>query len=122
MVAGIIVAAAADEKVLSDPAATASTASALMILGGPALFLAGHAAFKLVVWRNVSWTRVAGIALLALLALTAKAIPEPGLAACAAGVVAAVAASDRVPWLARRRPVELGLAPDAAVGVDLDRG
>jgi low temperature requirement protein LtrA len=96
MVAGIIVAAAGEQKVLSAPAATASTASAWMILGGPALFLAGHAAFKLVVWRYVSWARVAGIVVLALLGLAAKAIPELGLAACAAGVVAAVAASDRV--------------------------
>ena len=97
MVAGIIVTAAADQKVLSSPPATATTASAWMILGGPALFLAGHAAFKLVVWRYVSWPRVAGIAVLALLGLVAKEIPELGLAACAAGVVAAVAASDRVP-------------------------
>ena len=49
-----------------------------MILGGPALFLAGHAAFKLVVWRYLSWPRVAGIAVLALLGLAAKAIPELG--------------------------------------------
>ena len=101
MVAGIIVAAAADQKVLSEPGATASTASAWMILGGPALFLAGHAAFKLVVWRYVSWARVAGIVVLALLGLAARAIPELGLAACAAGVVAAVAASDRLPGLHR---------------------
>ena len=87
-----------DQKVLSDPGATASTASAWMILGGPAVFLAGHAAFKVVVWRYVSWPRVAGIAVLALLGLTAKAIPELGLAACAAGVVTAAAASDRLPW------------------------
>jgi len=99
MVAGIVVSAAADQKVLSDPAATASTASAWMILGGPALFLAGHAAFKLVVWRYVSWPRVAGIAALALLGLAAKTIPELALAACAAGVVAAVAATDRLPGL-----------------------
>ena len=99
MVAGIIVAAAADQKVLSEPGATASTASAWMILGGPALFLAGHAAFKLVVWRDVSWPRVAGIVVLALLGLAATAIPELGLAACAAGVVAAVAASDRLPGM-----------------------
>jgi low temperature requirement protein LtrA len=64
-----------------------------MILGGPALFLAGHAAFKLVVWRTVSWPRLTGIAVLALLGLAATAIPELGLAACAAGVVAAVAAA-----------------------------
>ena len=68
-----------------------------MILGGPALFLAGHAAFKLVVWRHVSWPRVTGVAVLALLGLAATAIPELGLAACAAGVVVAVAASDRLP-------------------------
>jgi len=99
MVAGIIVSAAADQKVLSDPAGTASTASAWMILGGPALFLAGHAAFKLVVWRYLSWPRVAGIVVLALLGLAASAIPELGLAACAAGVVTAVAATDRLPGL-----------------------
>ena len=35
--------------------------------------------------------------MLALLGLAATAIPELGLAACAAGVVAAVAATDRLP-------------------------
>ena len=101
MVAGIIVSAAADQKVLSDPGRTASTAAAWMILGGPALFLAGHAAFKLVVWRFVSWPRLAGIAGLALLALAADAIPALALAACAAALVTAVAATDRLPWLPR---------------------
>jgi len=101
MVAGIIVCAAADEKVLADPGAVASTASAWMILGGPALFLAGHAAFKLVVWRALSWPRLAGIAALGLLGLAAGAIPALALGACAAAVVVAVAASDRLPWLPR---------------------
>jgi low temperature requirement protein LtrA len=96
MVAGIIVSAAADEKVLSDPGQPASAAAAWMILGGPALFLAGHAAFKLVVWRVVSWPRLAGIAGLALLALATHAISALALAACAAVLVTAVAASDRL--------------------------
>jgi low temperature requirement protein LtrA len=96
MVAGIIVTAAADEKVLSDLDAAANTASAWMILGGPALFLLGHAAFKYVVWRRVSWPRLAGIVALALLALASRAISPLALAACAAGVVAAVAATDRL--------------------------
>ncbi len=113
MVAGIIVSAAADEKVLADPSATASTASAWMILGGPALFLAGHAAFKLVVWRAVSWPRVAGIAGLALLALAARAVPDLALAACAAAVVAAVAAADRVPRF-RQPPPEYNPAAAAS--------
>jgi low temperature requirement protein LtrA len=101
MVAGIIVCAAADEKVLADPGAAASTASAWMILGGPALFLAGHAAFKLVVWRVLSWTRLAGIAVLGLLGLAADAIPALALGTCTAALVIAVAVSDRLPWLPR---------------------
>jgi len=113
MVAGIIVTAAADEKVLSDPAGAASTASAWMILGGPALFLAGHAAFKWVVWRYVSWPRLAGIGVLALLALTARSIPALALAACAAALVTAVAASDRLPWLPH--PVVGSAGPDPEI-------
>jgi len=108
MVAGIIVTAAADEKVLSDPAGPATTATAWMILGGPALFLAGHVAFKYVVWRYVSWPRVAGIAVLALLGLAARSIPALALAACAAGLVTAVAATDRLPGLPRPVPGSAG--------------
>jgi low temperature requirement protein LtrA len=95
MVAGIIVNAAGDQKILSFPSAHASTASAWMILGGPALFVAGHAAFKYAIWRRVSWARIAGIAVLGALAATVPVIPEIALAACAAAVVAAIAAADR---------------------------
>ncbi len=99
MVAGIIVCAAADEKVLSDPGAAASTVSAWMVLGGPALFLAGHAAFKFVVWHVISWPRLAGIVALGLLALAAHALPDLALGTCAAAVVIAVALADRLPWI-----------------------
>jgi low temperature requirement protein LtrA len=102
MVAGIIVTAAGDEKILTAPSSHAAAPSAWLILGGPALFLAGHAAFKFVVWRDIPWTRLAGIAVLALLALAVSALPEIGLAACAAAVVAAVAATDRA--VTRPRP------------------
>jgi low temperature requirement protein LtrA len=103
MVAGVIVAAAGDEKILTSPASAATGASAAMILGGPALFLAGHAAFKYVMWRVVPWTRLAGVAVLALLTLAVPVLPEIALAACAAALVAAVAAADR-------RPHPVGLA------------
>ena len=109
MVAGIIVAAAGDEKILSQPSIHATTASAWMILGGPALFLAGHAAFKYVMWQVISWTRLAGIAVLALLALAAGVLPEIALAACAAAVVALVAGADR-----RRDRSQPTTAPSAA--------
>ena len=104
MVAGIIVTAAGDEKILTSPSSSAPASSAWMILGGPALFLAGHAAFKFVVWRTVPRTRLAGIAVLALLALAVPVLPEIALAACAAAVVAVVAALDRVTTRPRRSP------------------
>ena len=113
MVAGIIVTAAADEKLLADPGAAATTAAAWMILGGPALFLAGHAAFKYVVWAYISWPRLAAIAALALLALAAKAVPALALTACAAALVAIVAATDRIPWL----PRPAGLVPDRSTPI-----
>jgi low temperature requirement protein LtrA len=74
-----------------------SAASGWLILGGPGLFLAGHAAFKKVMWGIIPWTRLAGIAVLALLALAVPVLPEIALAACAAVTVAAVAATDRRP-------------------------
>jgi low temperature requirement protein LtrA len=106
MVAGIIVAAAGDEKILAEPSVHAQAASAWMILGGPALFLAGHAAFKYVVWGIVPWTRLAGIAVLALLALAVPALPEIALAGCAAAVVAMVAAADRLRLRPPRPPAQ----------------
>jgi low temperature requirement protein LtrA len=96
MVAGIIVVAAADDIVLSDPGQRAGLASALLILGGTGLYLAGHAAFKAVVWRTVSVSRLAGIAVLALLGLLAPHVSVLVLAACAAAVVIGVIVADRL--------------------------
>jgi low temperature requirement protein LtrA len=96
MVAGIIVSAAADEVALADPAAVGRTPTSWMILGGAALFLAGHAAFKAVVWRTPSWPRIGAVAVLALLGLAAPHISALALGACAAAVIVAVAVIDYV--------------------------
>jgi low temperature requirement protein LtrA len=99
MVGGIIVAAAADATI-ADVAARAggtgraSAWAAWLILGGPTLFLAGHAAFKAAIWRRVSWPRLAAIAALALLGLLAPHVPALVLAGCGAAVVVAVAIAD----------------------------
>ncbi len=94
MVAGIIVVAAGDEVVLSEPGATGAGSTAWLVLGGAALFIAGHAAFKMAVWRVVSWPRVAAIVILALLGLAAGSLSALGLEVCAAAVVVGVAATD----------------------------
>jgi low temperature requirement protein LtrA len=94
MVAGIIVVAAGDEVVLSEPDASAAGSTAWLVLGGAALFIAGHAAFKMAVWRVVSWPRVAAIVILALLSLAAGSLSALGLGVCAAVVVVGVATAD----------------------------
>jgi low temperature requirement protein LtrA len=89
MVAGIIAVAAADQLMVSQPGAAGP---AWLILGGTALFIAGHAAFKIAVWRVVPWSRIAAVAVLGLLGLAH--LPALGQGACAAAVVLAVAVLD----------------------------
>jgi low temperature requirement protein LtrA len=96
MVAGIIVTAAADELVLSRPDAAASAQTSWMILGGSWLFIAGHAAFKAIIWRRVSWPRSTALAIIALLGLLAPHVSALALSACSAVLVVAVALADFV--------------------------
>jgi len=94
MIAGIIVVAASDQQTLAHPAEVGSGPAAWMILGGAGLFLAGHAAFKAVVWRRASWPRICAVAVLALLGLAAPHVSALALGACAAAVIIAVAVTD----------------------------
>jgi len=94
MVAGIIVGAAADELTLTDPDAVGHAPVSWMILGGVGLFLAGHTAFKMVIWRVLSWTRLGAIVVLALLGLAAPHLSALELGGCAAAVVLVVAVAD----------------------------
>lgn len=64
IVAGIIVAATADEVVIEHPTGHGDLTTAWLVLGGVALFLAGHAVFKAILWHTVSWQRVIGAAVL----------------------------------------------------------
>ncbi|HEV3291925.1 MAG TPA: low temperature requirement protein A [Streptosporangiaceae bacterium] len=89
MVAGIIITAAADQVMVSRPGAAGQ---GWLILGGTAMFIAGHAAFKIAVWRVVPWSRIAAVAVLGLLGLAH--LPALGLGACAAAVVLTVAVLD----------------------------
>ncbi len=96
MIAGIIVGAAADEVTVANPGAVGRAATSWLILGGVGLFLAGHAAFKAVIWRAASWPRIGALAVLGLLGFAAPHLSALALGACAAAVVVAVAAADVV--------------------------
>jgi low temperature requirement protein LtrA len=67
-----------------------------LILGGTALFLAGHALFKGIFWHVVSWSRVAGAVVLLTLGALAPNAAVLTLGVCALAVIAAVAVADRI--------------------------
>jgi low temperature requirement protein LtrA len=79
-----------------------------MLAGGSALFLAGHAMFKLNVWNVVSWSRVVAVAALLAFIPLAAVLPDLVVGAVAAGVVIAVAISD--PFLSQRHERSLHTA------------
>jgi len=109
IVGGIIVAAAGAELVLEHLHGAADGGTAALLLGGPALFLLGHAIFKALVWRAVSWPRIAGVAVLAAGGLAARHVSGLVLAGGVLAVLVAVAAGDRV-----LHPVEASAAADGS--------
>jgi low temperature requirement protein LtrA len=91
LVAGIIVTAVGDELVIAHPTAHADLAMIGTVLGGSALFLAGHALFKYTVFGVVSPARLVAIAILGALAPVATSFSPLVIAAAAVLVVAGVA-------------------------------
>lgn len=94
MVAGIIVTAVADELTIIHPDAAGTAATTAVALGGPALYLVGHALFKRAVSGRVLRSRAVAFAALAALiplGLTASALAT---GAAATLIVVAVAAWD----------------------------
>jgi low temperature requirement protein LtrA len=96
MVAGIIVTAVAYELVITHPTGHVGTATVAATLGGPALFLAGHALFKRAVFGRVSISRLAALAVLVALAPVGTTLPPLLLAGAVALVLAAVATCDLI--------------------------
>jgi low temperature requirement protein LtrA len=97
MVAGVIVLAVAIDVTIADPAGPAGRAPTAVILGGPALYLAGNALYKRSLIGHVPWSRIAAIAALALLVPVALAADRLLLSAAASLVVAALAAATAPP-------------------------
>lgn len=92
IVAGIIVTAAGDELALAHPLGHTETAAVCLILGGPALFLAGIAWFKHAVFGKVSAPRLTGLGLLAATAAGAPWLSPLALSALTSTILVTVAA------------------------------
>jgi low temperature requirement protein LtrA len=65
IVAGIVVSAVGDELTLAHPSGQTDWSVALVLVGGPALFLLGATLFKLAVFDLWPWPRLVGLAILA---------------------------------------------------------
>jgi low temperature requirement protein LtrA len=96
MITGIFATGAGYALVIAHPSGHLDPAWLGLILGGPALFLAGRSRFEYEVFARVSWSRVLG--LVALGALVPAMLPLPPVAATAGAtaVLAVVAVRDAV--------------------------
>jgi low temperature requirement protein LtrA len=104
MVAGVIVLAVAIERTMVDPGAETTGATAAVILGGPALYLAGNALFNLALTGRPPPSRLVGIVLLALLVPLAEVVQPLVLGLAATLVVLGLALATGAPGFRVPRP------------------
>jgi low temperature requirement protein LtrA len=92
LVAGVIVQAVAIHEVIEAPGEPADAAATAVILGGPAMYVAGLVLFKQAVGQGRLWPPIVGVAVLAMLVLVAVADADRLLlAGCATVVLATLA-------------------------------
>jgi low temperature requirement protein LtrA len=94
MVAGIIVTAVGDELVIAHPFGHASLDTLAPVLGGSALFLAGHLLFKRAVFGVWSVPRIVAIAALGIVAVIGRDWSPLVLAIVTVVIIAAVSWAD----------------------------
>jgi len=102
ILAGIVVVAGADELTITHPTDAVTIASAILIIGGPALFLAGSALYGWVIDGKTPTHRLAGLATLAILVPIAPLLSQLDLLIAATAIVLAVAVWDMLALRARR--------------------
>ena len=107
MVAGIIVTAVSDELVIAHPFEQATVETVVTVLGGPALFLAGHLLFKRAVFGVWSVPRLAAIGALAIVAILGRDWTPLALSVVVVLLIAAVSWHDirSMRYAVSRRPV-----------------
>jgi low temperature requirement protein LtrA len=114
LVAGIIVAAVADEFVLAHPLGHAEPSTAVAVLGGVALYLIGSTLFEWAIAGRLPGSPIVGVVLLVPLIPASAAVSPLALMALSTLVIVAVAV-----WEARARrrrpaPARRGTAEEAA--------
>jgi low temperature requirement protein LtrA len=91
IVAGVIMVAVGDDFLVSDATASLSTAGLIMLVGGPALFLAAENMFRLRMIGSIGSKRAVAIAALCLAGFAASALPALAVGAILAGLLTLLA-------------------------------
>ena len=103
IVAGIIMVAVGDDLLIAGPGHQLRTAGVVMLVGGPALYLAGETLFRLRMIGSVSPKRVLTVAALCLVGLIAGGeLPALALSAIVTAVLSGLAWTEHTPRQARR--------------------
>jgi low temperature requirement protein LtrA len=97
MVSGVIVVAVAIERTMAEPGGDTSVATAAVILGGPALYLAGNALFNFALTEQAPSSRLVGIVLLAALVPLAAVVEPLALSIAETLVILALALATGTP-------------------------
>ena len=97
LVAGIVVTAVADELVLAHPVGHHAEMSAIfVIIGGPALYVAGNMLFKHISFGRLPPSHLTGLCLFLVLAAVSPALEPLPLSALATAILIAVAVWENV--------------------------
>jgi low temperature requirement protein LtrA len=96
IVAGVIVSAVADERVIAHPIGRPTVTTAVFVLAGPALFLVGHVLFKRAIFNRLSVSRLIALGVLAASIPVSTLVSPLVLAIVATGVLVGVAVADAV--------------------------
>ncbi|MGC5285976.1 low temperature requirement protein A [Micromonospora sp. DT231] len=102
MVAGLVVTAVGAELSIAHPTEASDLTSAVVILGGPTLFLLGRTLFSVAIHRRLSWPRVAALFVLSGAAVVLR-LPLLAVSAVATGVVLTVVVLDHAGIRSYRR-------------------
>jgi low temperature requirement protein LtrA len=102
LVAGIILAAVGDELVIAHPADELSRAELLAVVGGPALYLLGHALFRLRMAGSIAWKRVTGAVACLSVGVVGFVLSALAVAALLVGVLVAVIGAEQLAATRRR--------------------
>jgi low temperature requirement protein LtrA len=101
LAAGVIVSAVGDEIVIAHPLDRLSAAELAAVVAGPAIYLLGHALFRLRMAGSVSWKRFGGACACVLVGLTGAFAPALVVGTLVLVVLIGVIALERI--AARRR-------------------